>query len=147
MVLNDSCARRSLPLTTYAFQYDTTHKLEIAMKRLWSAGTAVMLLLSTTAQAHTHLQSSMPADQAAVSSAPTQIMLHFSEPTRLTALSVHKEGDKEASAVSSLPKEASAALTVPVQVAGPGKYKVNWRAVGKDNHVMSGALQFTVTGK
>lgn len=108
---------------------------------------AAMLALTGIAQAHTHLESAMPADNSVLSSSPEEIMLHFSEPTRLTALSVQKAGDKEAAVVSSLPKEASAALTVPIQVAGPGKYKISWRAVGKDNHVMSGALQFTVTGK
>lgn len=108
---------------------------------------AALLTFAGLAQAHTHLEKAMPADNSVLSSPPAQIMLHFSEATRLTALSVQKEGDKEAKNVSPLPKESSAALSVPIEPLAPGKYVVNWRVVGGDNHVMSGALHFTVTGK
>lgn len=108
---------------------------------------AAMLALTGIAQAHTHLQMAMPADNSVLASPPSQIMLHFSEATRLTALSIQKDGDKEPKSVSPLPKESATALSVPVAALAPGKYVVNWRVVGDDNHVMSGALHFTVTGK
>jgi methionine-rich copper-binding protein CopC len=108
---------------------------------------AMMLALTGIAQAHTHLEMAMPADNSVLASPPSQIMLHFSEPTKLTALSIQKDADKEPKSISPLPKEASAALSVPVAALEPGKYVVNWRVVGNDSHVMSGALHFTVTGK
>jgi methionine-rich copper-binding protein CopC len=108
---------------------------------------ATMFMLTGIAQAHTHLEMAMPADNSVLASPPTQIMLHFSEAARLTALSIQKEGDKESKSISPLPKEPSAALSVPVTPLAPGKYVVNWRVVGDDNHVMSGALHFTVTAK
>jgi methionine-rich copper-binding protein CopC len=108
---------------------------------------ATLLALTGIVQAHTHLKMAMPADNSVLTSPPSQIMLHFSEATRLTALSIQKEGDKEPKIISPLPKESSAALSVPVAPLAPGKYVVNWRVVGADNHVMSGALHFTVTGK
>jgi len=109
-------------------------------------GTA-MLIGSGAVQAHTHLEKAVPADNSVVTSPPAQIMLHFSEAARLTALSIQKDGDKQAKAVSALPKEAAEELSVPVAALAPGKYVVNWRVVGDDHHVMSGALHFTVTGK
>ena len=114
------------------------------MKRLLSA--VAMLFCFGAAQAHTHLQSSMPADQAVLASAPAEIMLHFSEASRLTSLSIQKEGGQEQK-IAALPKTASAAVKVPLTPLSPGKYTVNWRAVGGDNHVMSGKLQFTVDSK
>lgn len=117
------------------------------MKRLLSAFAAGLFLALGTAQAHTHLKSSMPADQAVLTAAPKQVMLHFSEPSRLTAVSIQKDGDKKETAVAALPKQMAADLTVPVEISGPGTYKLKWRALGKDNHVMSGALQFTVSAK
>ncbi len=108
---------------------------------------AAMLALTGTVQAHTHLEMAMPADKSVLASPPSEIMLHFSEATRLTALSIQKDGDKEAKSLSPLPKESSEELSVPVAPLAPGKYVVNWRVVGADNHVMSGALHFTVTGK
>ncbi|MBL8265694.1 copper resistance CopC family protein [Steroidobacter sp.] len=99
------------------------------------------------AQAHTHLEMAMPADNAVLADPPASLMLHFSEATRLTALSLQKEGEKQAKPVASLPKEASKAIAVPLQPLAPGKYTVNWRVVGSDNHVMNGALKFTVQPK
>lgn len=107
---------------------------------------AVLALLSGVAQAHTHLEKATPADNSVVASPPSQLMLHFSEASRLTALSIQKEGS-EATTVSELPKESSQALTVPLSPLAPGKYLVKWRAIGADKHVMSGTLHFTVTGK
>jgi methionine-rich copper-binding protein CopC len=105
---------------------------------------AALFTLSTLAFAHTHLKTSMPADNAVLTAPPSQIMLHFSEPTRLTAVTIQKEGESQQRTLGPLPKEPSADLGVPVASLTPGKYTVNWRAVGDDNHVMSGALHFTV---
>jgi methionine-rich copper-binding protein CopC len=38
-------------------------------------------------------------------------------------------------------------VTLPVEITAPGAYKLNWRAVGPDNHVMSGSIRFTVSAK
>lgn len=117
------------------------------MKRLLRIFIAAVALSFVVAHAHTHLESSMPADKAVLEAAPSEVMLHFSEATRLTALTIQKEGEKEQMAISVLPKTASAAPKVPLDPLSPGKYIVNWRAVGSDNHVMNGALHFTVKGK
>ena len=115
------------------------------MKTLLAA--LALFLTLGVAQAHTHLKSSTPADQAILAAAPRQVVLQFSEPTRLTAVTIQKEGDKNETAVSVLPKDAAASVTLPVEVSGPGAYKLNWRAVGPDNHVMSGSIRFTVSAK
>jgi methionine-rich copper-binding protein CopC len=102
------------------------------MKYLLSA--LALFVTLGVAQAHTHLKSSKPADQAVLAVAPKEVTLQFSEPTRLTAVTV-------------LPKEATAEVTLPVTITAPGDYKLNWRAVGSDNHVMSGSIRFTVSAK
>ena len=108
---------------------------------------AALLALSGVAQAHTHLEKSTPTDNSVVATAPSQLALHFSEATRLTAVSVQKDGDKESMHVSALPAQASEDVSVPLEPLGPGKYTVSWRAVGDDSHVMSGRLHFSVSGK
>ena len=117
------------------------------MKRMRFVTAAAVLTFAVGAHAHTHLKMSMPADNAVLETPPAEIMLHFSEPTRVTALAIQKDGDNEQQAISVLPKEKSAALTVPLVALSPGRYTVNWRAVGGDNHVMSGVLHFTVEAK
>lgn len=117
------------------------------MKRSIFAAAVCALLVTGLAQAHATLQSAVPANNSVVTAPPTEIKLNFAKPARLTAVTVQKEGDKEARSLDALPKEAAASLTVPVQPLAPGKYTVNWRAMSGDNHVMSGVLRFTVDAK
>jgi methionine-rich copper-binding protein CopC len=117
------------------------------MKRFFATTTAALLFAMGAAQAHTHLESSMPADNAVLSAAPSELMLHFSEPTRLTSVSIQKEGSDEQQVISALPKGPSAAVKLPLAPLEAGKYVVNWRAIGGDNHVMTGKLHFTVGSK
>lgn len=111
--------------------------------------TLVTILLSALAVApavfaHTHLESSMPADKAVLDKAPSELMLHFSEPMKLTAVTLRKQGEGEAHKLAALPKEPTANASVPLQSLSQGEYTVEWRAVGDDNHVMKGTLQFTI---
>ena len=101
------------------------------------------LVFSVGAQAHTHVEKTMPADQSTVKLAPTEIMLHFNEPARVTGLSIQKDGDA-AQAIKTLPTESSAMVSVPVAALKPGKYTVTYRVMGSDMHVMTGKFQFTV---
>ena len=98
----------------------------------------------SVAQAHTHLTKSMPQDKSVLTSAPSHLMLHFSGATRLTALTLQKDGDKEARKLGPLPPEPAVDFTVPLESLTSGAYTVNWRVAGADNHIMSGALHFTV---
>ena len=77
----------------------------------------------------------------------TKVTLRFSEPTRLTALTIQKEGEKAAERIQGLPKEPSKELSAPLAPLGAGKYTLDWRALGADNHVMSGKLRFTVAAR
>jgi methionine-rich copper-binding protein CopC len=108
---------------------------------------AALLALSGIAQAHTHLTKAVPADNSVLARPPSKITLYFSEPSRITAVTLQKDGDKEPRRVEALPKEPSDALGIPIVPLDPGKYALNWRAIGADNHVMSGTLHFTISGK
>lgn len=111
--------------------------------KLISTILATAMLLTGIAQAHSSLTTSTPAKDAVLSESPTQIALQFSHPIRLTALKLQKDSDA-AQKLEPLPTAAAAELAVPVKSLAPGKYTVSWRAVGADNHVMSGEFQFSV---
>src|SRR5262249_49527913 len=99
--------------------------------------------LIAPAQAHTHLKAAVPADGSTVQASPEHIVLTFSEPARLTALTLQREGEKEQK-LAPLPSVAAAQVTVPVPNLSAGRYVVTWRIVGADSHIMSGTLHFTV---
>src|SRR6266446_1288612 len=64
---------------------------------VWAAGT-------TCAQAHAHLQASVPRDGSTLGTAPVALVLQFSEAARLTALWIEKSG-AEKQKLTPLPPE------------------------------------------
>jgi methionine-rich copper-binding protein CopC len=103
------------------------------------------LLCTSVAFAHVHLKQSTPAEGAVVQSAPSQIVLTFSEPALVTALSIQQAG-KTKQSLGPLPTAAAQTLTVATPGLTAGSYVVTWRAVSPDKHVMSGTLHFRVAG-
>lgn len=112
---------------------------------------ATGLLITSVAQAHISLVKSIPTADAVVTTPPQQIDLVFSEQLVLRAsrleLSVIKDGGA-AEKVEHIDvelindgKTLRATLHNPL---GVGVYQVQWRAVGDDNHPMTGEYSFTI---
>jgi methionine-rich copper-binding protein CopC len=108
-----------------------------------AAVAAFFLLWAGLTNAHTQLSSSVPADQAVVDSAPAELSLTFSEPVRLTAVSVASDVDRQALEVTV--SEPATAFTIALPRLASGAYVVEWRALSADTHVMSGEIRFTVS--
>lgn len=115
------------------------------MKTRILVGVASVLLLATVAKAHTHLSSSEPADGSVVVASPTNFVAHFSEPTRVTALTIARDGGNEEKVTP--PGNATQHVSAALPRLEPGKYVLTWRAVGADSHVMSGKVAFTFDPK
>ncbi|MFC7738535.1 copper resistance protein CopC [Roseomonas sp. GCM10028921] len=102
-------------------------------------------LAPSVASAHAMLHSSDPADGATLAASPRALNLAFSEDCRVTSMRlldeagrehpVRREGGRAASS------RASATVANPLP---PGAYRLEWRAMGDDGHVMSGAVRFAV---
>lgn len=110
------------------------------------AGVLGAALLAGPAFAHTHLKFAVPADGSTVESAPKQFVLAFTEPSRITMLSIQKEGAAEQK-IAALPAAAVAEAKIPAPKLEDGRYVLNYRVVGADGHVMSGKVNFTIGGK
>jgi methionine-rich copper-binding protein CopC len=104
---------------------------------------AALLLMSSIAQAHSKLESSLPADKALLASAPHEVALHFSEPVRLTAVSVMRSGGERQN-LAGLPSDFQKDFTVASPGLADGEYSVSWRALAPDSHVMTGTFTFSV---
>src|SRR5262247_1176790 len=104
---------------------------------------AALLLGSSLAHAHSQLTSSTPADRASLASAPKEVVLHFSEPVRVTALSVTRSGGEKQN-LAGIPAEFMKEFTIAAPGLGDGKYDVSWRALAPDAHVMTGTFTFSV---
>ena len=112
------------------------------MKR---SGYAVLAILfaSSLAFGHAQLTASMPADKESLAAAPKEVVLHFSEPVRLTALFVTPSGGKRQD-LAGIPAAQAKDFTVAAPGLGEGTYEVSWRALSADSHVMTGSFTFVV---
>jgi methionine-rich copper-binding protein CopC len=113
------------------------------MKMLTLLSGLALLMFGMTAGAHAHLQKASPADNSVVTTSPPNLVLNFSEPARLTVLSIQK-GSEPKQDLKPLPTNAAQQITIPLPPLTPGTYLVTWRAVSDDGHVMPGSLHFTL---
>ena len=123
--------------------------------RRWAArGVRVLVLAgllavlpASAAWAHADLLESVPADQAVMAAAPTQVVLRFSEPVS-TALGSVKvlaaDGSRVDTGTAGTPDGGSTVLR-PLRADLPaGTYTVLWRVLSDDSHSLNGALTFRV---
>ena len=104
---------------------------------------ALGLALACAAHAHTPLKTSVPAADASVPS-PQSIELTFGGDVRLTSLTL-TDSAGAAKRTDAVPTAVATTFSLSVhEPLAPGAYKVVWRAVGGDTHIISGEFAFTV---
>jgi methionine-rich copper-binding protein CopC len=111
------------------------------MKRLMAI--VLGLVLTAAAYAHTKLASSAPAVDASVT-APRAIELTFAGDVRLTSVTL-TDSAGAAKHLDAVPADVASTFSLNIhEPLAPGAYKVVWRAVGGDTHIISGEISFTV---
>ncbi len=106
--------------------------------------TLCAVLCATTAQAHSPLKSSVPADAAVVSTVPQSLDMTFQNPIRLTRVAV-AVNDGTATDLDLGSVDGFVLLySLPITDQGAGDYAVEWRGLGDDGHPMQGTFRFTV---
>ena len=103
----------------------------------------LMVLASTGALAHAHLEKAAPADGSVITTAPQSLLLEFSEPARLAALWISADGGSRRK-LAGLPQQPQKRIVVSLPDLLPGTYVVSWRVVGADGHVVPGQIRFTL---
>jgi len=105
---------------------------------------APLVLVSALCHAHAHLVASVPANGAVLTAAPPHLELNFSEPARLTALSVRRAEEKRQPLP--LPSGGPAQhLSLDLPALAPGTYTLEYRVISADSHIASGAVHFTIS--
>ena len=122
---------------------------------------ALLLILPLTALAHSPLDSSFPKDGERLDMTPPEIILVFKSPTKLIKVDMEKLFDKQKSLLGKLfgSDDSKSVLldksfllklrerhVISLPSLEMGDYKVFWRALADDGHVIKGELLFTVEG-
>jgi copper resistance protein C len=110
---------------------------------------SAMLLLSGTmaAFAHAHLVRATPAVGGTVQSAPTEVMLRFSEKLepKFSSVIVRDSAGKQVSkGEATVDKSDRMVIRASLPPLEPGVYKVEWRAMSADTHKINGDFTFQV---
>ena len=109
---------------------------------------AALCLMGAPAFAHAHLKSTVPAENATVQQAPTELDLTFSEGVNPKFTGAKLTGPDKAPVATGEPKlGAGGDTTLVVPVSAPlaaGTYKVDWHALATDGHKTTGTYSFTV---
>ncbi|MBL0173038.1 MAG: copper resistance protein CopC [Gemmatimonadaceae bacterium] len=117
---------------------------------------ALMVMLSFAAtpgaaMRHLKLLKSSPSADTTLTTSPDAIRLWLSEAVELPATKIQLETAAGmtvtlAALTSAATKNAPVVAAIPTPLA-PGAYKVTWKAMSKDGHVVNGVFGFTVGTK
>lgn len=107
------------------------------------ATVGLLLLGSTAAVAHDTLESTTPEDGSTVATAPTQVVLAFSDDVVAVGTKIVISGP-DGEVQQGRPRVDGTKVTQSMAPASAaGKYTVTWRATSKDGHPVSGTFTFT----
>ena len=116
-------------------------------------GAALVTLMwaqTSSVMAHAQLIKAEPARRAALNKAPAQIRLWFNEEiegayTTLTVSGANKKlvTNEKPKVVADDPKS----IMLPLPKTKPGKYKVKFRVLSVDGHVVDSTFNYTVKSK
>lgn len=122
-----------------------THCLRTS--RLLPALMALVLLgFAGLASAHSAMTASTPEDGVHLDSPPDEVGVRFDGDVRITRFVV--TGPDGAVALGARPgsEPTRSFHAAPAHPLGPGSYRVEWRGIAPDGHVMSGQFSFHVGG-
>lgn len=106
------------------------------------------MVISPAVFAHAHLTSQQPAGNSTVPTAPSQLVLNFSEGIEPGFSGVAVMGpDKRKVATGNVRVAANKSnqMVVPLNsVMAGGEYQVDWHVVSVDGHKTRGSYRFTV---
>lgn len=108
-----------------------------------------LLAMLVPATAHSPLERSVPAEGAELAAVPEKIDMTFAAPARVMKVEMtHTNGDASGTVTVDIPtRDKIETISLTPDFMGAGAYRVDWRALSEDGHVITGTFSFTVTGE
>jgi copper resistance protein C len=112
------------------------------MKKIFFIIICALVMLPTIANAHTELTGSNPAAGQVVAEDLTEIVLTFAGKIEsLSTMKLKKDGQEIPLTVGIEEKQMKGSISTPLE---NGSYVIDWRIAGKDGHLITGEIPFTV---
>lgn len=109
------------------------------------AATCMMIMLAATpADAHAALTSITPGDKSVQKAPPSEVKLTFNEPVNRRFTVIRVTGPAGAAVSMGAPAVDRAVVRQPlVPLSKSGRYRIAYRTVSVDGHIISGSREFT----
>ncbi|MEZ5305556.1 MAG: copper resistance protein CopC [Pyrinomonadaceae bacterium] len=107
---------------------------------------AAILLAASTSLAHAKLVSSTPLAGATLTTSPTSISLEFSVrvQSRMSSIAVTDQSGASIIVGKLVESDQGKLISVPLPEILAGSYRVDWRALSADDHMIDGNFEFSV---
>lgn len=102
--------------------------------------------LVSPASAHVGVSATSIADNAVLTTAPTEFVVTFSAPTGLASVFLTNAEGVRVPLNYTPPRAPAASFTIPLPRLAPGQYALAWRTMSHDGHVMNGMVHFRIAG-
>jgi hypothetical protein len=106
----------------------------------------IMPLADRAARAHAFLDHASPLVGSTVASAPSEVVLTFTQNLEPAFSTVEITGPGGARVDQGKAAVSGNTMRVGIKSAGPGSYRVQWHALSVDTHKTEGRFSFTVGG-
>lgn len=104
------------------------------------------LLAANAALAHAMLDHASPLVGSTVATAPQEVTLTFTQSLEPAFSTVTVTGPNGARVDQGKAQVSGTTMRVGLKAAGPGTYRVRWRALSVDTHTTQGSFTFRVGG-
>lgn len=101
---------------------------------------AALMCIATLANAHTNVASTSPKSGAVLERSPPTIEIKFEHPVRMTSVVVLAAAAQPERKLQFSPTESARTFTVTDPALAPGRNEIQWKALSRDGHVISGSL-------
>ena len=126
-------------------------KLTVFLRVMIGAAIVSSMWAQTSpAMAHAQLIKAEPARRAALDKAPAQIRLWFNEEIEGAYTTLTVSGSNKKLVTNAKPKVVAddpKSIILPMPETKPGKYKVKFRVLSVDGHVVDSTFNYTVKSK
>lgn len=117
------------------------------MLRFFLGATLLMLCPAGPAFAHATQKSVSITDGATLRAAPQNIVIAFEHAARFGSVQVHTATGERIPVDYAPPSAPMTTFTIPLPTLAPDGYRITWRVIAEDGHVMTGGVSFTVGAK
>lgn len=108
---------------------------------------AVLTASVAPAFAHSMVRSVSIADGARLTAPPQQVTITFEHAARLGSVQLATTAGDRIPVTYSPPAQPATTFRIPLPRLAPEAYRLTWRVIAEDAHVMSGSVSFTVVAR